>query len=62
MTFLLYSRTFELTFKKALLINSFTIHLLNELLICVCRNPNGNEKKKGGLKIQMVINAAQSVG
>jgi len=56
------SRTFGLTFKEVLLIDSTTIRLFSDILKGVGRNPNGDGKKKGGLKVHMLIDAVQSVG
>ena len=56
------SRTFELTFKEVLLIDSTTIRLFSDILKGVGRNPKGDGKKKGGLKVHMLIDAVQSVG
>ena len=56
------SRTFGLTFKEVLLIDSTTIHLFSDILKGVGRNPKGDGKKKGGLKVDMLIDAVQSVG
>jgi IS4 transposase len=56
------SRTFGLTFKEVLLIDSTTIRLFSNILKGVGRNPKGDGKKKGGLKVHMLIDAVQSVG
>ena len=56
------SRTYELTFKEVLLIDSTTIRLFSNILKGVGRNPKGDGKKKGGLKVHMLIDAVQSVG
>ena len=56
------SRTFGLTFKEVLLIDSTTISLFSDILKGVGRNPKGDGKKKGGLKVHMLIDAVQSVG
>jgi hypothetical protein len=61
-SFLSDSRTFGLTFKKILLIDSTTIRLFSDLLKGVGRNPKSDGKKKGGLKVHMLIDAVQSVG
>jgi len=61
-TFLSDSRTFGLTFKEILLIDSTTIRLFSDILKGVGRNPKGDGKKKGGLKVHMLIDAVQSVG
>ena len=60
--FLSDSRTFGLTFKEVLLIDSTTIKLFSDILKGVGRNPQGDGKKKGGLKVHMLIDAVQSVG
>jgi hypothetical protein len=49
-------------FKEVLLTDSTTIRLFSDLLKRVGRNPIGDGKKKGGLKVHMLIDAAQSVG
>jgi hypothetical protein len=51
-----------LTFKEVLLIDSTTIRLFSNILKGVGRNPKGDGKKKGGLKVHMLIDAVQSVG
>jgi len=51
-----------LTFKEVLLIDSTTIRLFSDILKGVGRNPKGDGKKKGGLKVHMLIDAVQSVG
>ena len=61
-SFLSDSRTFGLTFKEVLLIDSTTIRLFSDILKGVGRNPKGDGKKKGGLKVHMMIDAVQSVG
>jgi hypothetical protein len=60
--FLSDSRTYGLTFKEVLLIDSTTIRLFSDILKGVGRNPKGDGKKKGGLKVHMLIDAVQSVG
>jgi len=60
-SFLSDSRTFGLTFKEVLLIDSTTIRLFSDILKGVGRNPIGDGKKKGGLKVHMLIDAVQSV-
>ena len=60
--FLSDSRTFGLTFKEVLLFDSTTIKLFSDILKGVGRNPKGDGKKKGGLKVHMLIDAVQSVG
>jgi len=61
-SFLSDSRTFGLTFKEVLLIDSTTITLFSDILKGVGRNLKGDGKKKGGLKVHMLIDAVQSVG
>ena len=61
-SFLSDSRTFGLTFKEVLLIDSTTIRLFSDILKGVGRNPKNDGKKKGGLKVHMLIDAVQSVG
>lgn len=61
-SFLSDSRTYGLTFKEVLLIDSTTIRLFSDILKGVGRNPQGDGKKKGGLKVHMLIDAVQSVG
>ena len=60
--FLSDSRTLGLTFKEILLIDSTTIRLFSDILKGAGRNPKGDGKKKGGLKVHMLIDAVQSVG
>lgn len=61
-SFLSDSRTFGLTFKEVLLIDSTTIRLFSDILKGVGRNPSGDGRRKGGLKVHMLIDAVQSVG
>jgi len=61
-SFLSDSRTFGLTFKEVLLIDSTTIRLFSDLLKGVGRNVKGDGRKKGGLKVHMLIDAVQQVG
>src|SRR5690606_18646761 len=61
-SFLSDSRTFGLTFKEVLLIDSTTIRLFSDILKGVGRDPKNDGKKKGGLKVHMLIDAVQSVG
>ena len=56
------SRTYGLTFKEGLLIDSITICLFSDLLKGVGRNVKGEGRKKGGLKVHMLIDAMQQVG
>ena len=53
--------TYDLTFKEVLLIDSTTIRLFSDILKGVGQNPKGDGKKKGGLKVHMLIDAVQSV-
>jgi len=61
-SFLSDSRTYGLTFKEVLLIDSTTIRLFSDILKGVGRNPKNDGKKKGGLKVHMLIDAVQAVG
>lgn len=61
-SFLSDSRTLGLTFKEVLLIDSTTIRLFSDILKGVGRNPKNDGRKKGGLKVHMLIDAVQSVG
>lgn len=61
-SFLSDSRTYGLTFKEVLIIDSTTIRLFSDVLRGVGRNPKGDGKKKGGMKVHMLIDAVQSVG
>lgn len=61
-SFLSDSRTFGLTFKEVLLIDSTTIRLFSDILKGVGRNVKGDGRKKGGLKVHMLIDAVQQVG
>jgi IS4 transposase len=61
-SFLSDSRTFGLTFREVLLIDSTTIRLFSDILKGVGRDPKNDGKKKGGLKVHMLIDAVQSVG
>ncbi|MCX6327018.1 MAG: hypothetical protein NT144_10285 [Bacteroidia bacterium] len=54
-SFLSDNRTYGLTFKEVLLIDSTTIRLFSNILKGVGRNPKGDEKKKGGLKVHMLL-------
>jgi hypothetical protein len=59
--FLSDSRTYGLTVKELLIIDSTTIRLFSDILKGVGRNPKNDGKKKGGLKVHMLIDAVQSV-
>ncbi|HRC90419.1 MAG TPA: IS4 family transposase, partial [Bacteroidales bacterium] len=61
-SFLSDSRTFGLTFKEVLIVDSTTIRLFSDILKGVGRNPKGDGRKKGGMKVHMLIDAVQSVG
>lgn len=60
--FLSVSRLEGLSIKELYIIDSTTIRLFSDLLKGVGRNPNGDGRKKGGLKVHMLIDAVQSVG
>lgn len=60
-SFLSVSRTYGLSFKELLIIDSTTIRLFGDILKGVGRNPKNDGKKKGGLKVHMLIDAVQSV-
>jgi hypothetical protein len=49
--FLSDSRTYGLTFKELLIIDSSTIRLFSDILKGVGRDPKNDGKKKGGLKV-----------
>ena len=61
-SFLSVSRLEGLSIKELYIIDSTTIRLFSEILKGVGRNPVGDGKKKGGLKVHMLIDAVQSVG
>lgn len=61
-SFLSVSRLEGLSIKELYIIDSTTIRLFSEVLKGVGRNPIGDGKKKGGLKVHMLIDAVQSVG
>ncbi len=56
------SRLEGLSVKELYIIDSTTIRLFSNLLKEVGRNPKGDGRKKGGLKVHMLIDAVQSVG
>jgi hypothetical protein len=60
--FLSDSRTHGLTVKELFIVDSTTIRLFSDILKGVGRNPKNDGKKKGGLKVHMLIDAVQSVG
>lgn len=55
------SRSFGLSIKELLIVDSTTIRLFSDILKGVGRNPVNDGKKKGGLKVHMLIDAMQSV-
>ena len=61
-SFLSDSRTLGLTVKELFIVHSTTIRLFSDILKGVGRNPKNDGKKKGGLKVHMLIDAVQSVG
>lgn len=62
-SFLSSSQTLGLTIKELFIIDSTTIQLFSNLIFKgVGRNPKDNGKKKGGLKVHMLIDALQNVG
>ena len=60
-SFLSDSRTLGLTVKELFIVDSTTIRLFSDILKGVGRNPKNDGKKKGGLKVHMLIDAVQSV-
>jgi len=62
-TFLSSSRTIGLNVKELFIVDSTTIQLFSSLIFKgVGRNPKDGGKKKGGLKVHMLIDALQDVG
>jgi hypothetical protein len=61
-SFLSDSRTLGLTVKELFIVDSTTIRLFSDILKGVGRNPKNDGRKKGGLKVHMLIDAVQSVG
>ena len=61
-SFLSDSRIKGLTVKDLFIVDSTTIRLFSDILKGVGRNPKNDGKKKGGLKVHMLIDAVQSVG
>lgn len=61
-SFLSDSRTMGLSVKELFIVDSTTIRLFSDILKGVGRNPKNDGKKKGGLKVHMLIDAVQSVG
>jgi hypothetical protein len=55
--FLSVSRLEGLSVKELYIIDSTTIRLFSDLLKGVGRNPKGDGRKKGGLKVHMLIDA-----
>lgn len=60
-SFLSDSQTYGLTIKNLFIVDSTTIRLFSDILKGVGRNPKNDGKKKGGLKVHMLIDASQSV-
>lgn len=60
-SFLSDSQTYGLTIKELFIVDSTTIRLFTDILKGVGRNPKNDGKKKGGLKVHMLIDASQSV-
>lgn len=61
-SFLSVSRLDGLSIKDLYIVDSTTIGLFSDLLKGVGRNPIGDGRKKGGLKVHMLLDAVQSVG
>jgi len=62
-SFLSSSRTIGLNIKELYIVDSTTIQLFSSLVFKgVGRNPKDGGKKKGGLKVHMLIDALQDVG
>ena len=61
-SFLSDSRTHGLTVKELYIVDSTTIRLFSDILKGVGRNPVNDGKKKGGIKVHMLIDAVQCVG
>ena len=60
-SFLSVSRTFGLTLKELLIVDSTTIRLFSDILKGVGRNPINDGKKKGGLKVHMLVDAVAGI-
>jgi len=60
-SFLSDSRTLGLSIRELFIVDSTTIRLFSDILKGVGRNPKNDGKKKGGLKVHMLIDAVQSV-
>jgi hypothetical protein len=56
------SRTLGLTIKELYIIDSTTIGLFSDILKGAGRNPKNDGRKKGGLKVHMLVDAVQGVG
>lgn len=59
--FLSVSRIHGITIKDVFIIDSTTIRLFSDILKGVGRNPKNDGRKKGGMKVHMLIDAVQSV-
>ena len=55
------SRIIGLSIKQLYAIDSTTIKLFSDILKGVGRNPKGNGKKKGGVKVHMLIDAKEGI-
>ena len=60
-SFLSDSRTLGLTVKELFVVDSTTIRLFSDMMKGVGRDPKNDGKKKGGLKVHMLIDAVQGV-
>lgn len=60
-SFLSDSQTYGLTIKELFIVDSTTIRLFTDILKGVGRNPKNDGRKKGGLKVHMLIDAHQSI-
>lgn len=60
-SFLSDSRTFGLTLKELLIVDSTTIRLFSDILKGVGRNPINDGRKKGGLKVHMLVDAVAGI-
>lgn len=60
-SFLSDSQIYGLTIKELFIVDSTTIRLFTDILKGVGRNPKNDGKKKGGLKVHMLIDASQSI-
>jgi len=61
-SFLSDSRTLGLTLKELFIVDSTTIRLFSDIMKGVGRNPKNDGRKKGGLKVHMLIDAVQGIG